>query len=425
MINGKSFIEYLETTGKTDEYSWGTLARIFGFVSGDAARCVWQRYRKSHKGSAITNEAVTAEYISVLEDKVVGMMVDEEKGSAEMTLKVSSPIKTLEELIEKTKIDTNVWTITKYIQNFWGNSNYPCYQVKAFLTRKQVDSVELIEGFFSKYNSTYVPLRKEDIIINTSYSGPSCCFIALTDVHLDKQTIDGQTLEYKIDRYHRVLETLLRKSFHSHQIDEIVFTVGHDLFNSDTFFVTTTNGTQQYNNSEYTEAYEKIFDSQVRAINKLKQFCNILHIKYIPSNHARTKEYFLVHALAVYFKGDKNIIFDRSPEPTKVYTYGENFIGMHHGDAKIDSLPLYFAQKYYKEWGGAKYKEIGVGDKHVKKSWNTSTLELEGVRVFMTPHMGGYGQWDKNKLFDNGIQAGVCRIYDKEKGMVAEFEEKI
>ena len=434
MIKGKSFIEYLESEGKTEEYSWEQLASIYGFISANAARNVWRRFKDAKglgrikttlvdklQGRDTVKEAVTACYISELEE----IIINHEAGTAKASFVCTSETLSDEEIYKECKMDGTKWLLTQV----WHKKRFSGFVYSANFKLIPQNSPEKVEEAFSNvllnYNTGHQPLSLTQLTLNNNYSSPTCVFIAITDIHFDKQTIDGQSLEFKIAQYHKVLETLLFKSYSSNLIEEIVFTIGHDMFNTDTYFKTTTNGTQQFNNSNFDDSYEAVFDSQVKAINKLKQFCNTLHIKYIPSNHARTKEYFLVHALSLYFKGDKNIIFDRSTEPTKVHVFGENFIGMHHGDTKLERLPSYFSQKYYKEWGMAKYKSIFVGDKHTRKSWNTESTEIEGVRVTMTPHMGGYGDWDKLKMFDNGIQSGICTIFNKTKGRCMEIEEII
>ena len=286
-----------------------------------------------------------------------------------------------------------------------------------------------IENILSNYKTPYVPLKKDQIHINKIFTDPCAVFISLTDAHLDRLGTHGRTLDDAINQYLNIIECLILSSYHCKNVDEVVYVIGNDLFNSDTYFSETTACTQQHDNSMYYDAYEKIFDMQVKAINKLKQFCNTLHIKFVPGNHDRTKGFYLVHALEVYFKKDKNIIFDRGAENTKVYIYGDNFIGMHHGDTKPEDLPLYFAQKYYKQWGKAKYKEIGLGDKHVKRSWQLRVKptedEFNGVRIFMTPSLCDNSLWEKNSLFDNSIAAGICRIYNKTKGKCGEFEERL
>lgn len=406
----KTFFDYLEANGKTEKHSWDELAKIYGIGSGEKARRLW----RTHKGK---NEEVATEELSTF--------IDKENGSAKSTFNSTSSALSDEEIYKECKMDPEKWVLTQV----WQKSRQTGFNYSAnFKLISNNDPRKIEQAFVSvleKYKTKHEPVNLRSIIKNPAYTKPTCCLVALTDVHLDKQTIDGQTIESKVEKYHEVLDTLIHKAYVCNLIDEIVFTVGHDLFNTDTFYSTTTNGTQQYNNTQWDQSYEIVFDSQVKAINKLKQFCNKLYVKHIPSNHGRTKEYFLVHALEVYFKSDPNIIFDRSAESAKVHVYGENFIGMHHGDVKPDKLPAYFSQKFYKEWGMAKYKNIFIGDKHSRKTWNTQSTEVEGIRIYQTPHMGGYGQWDKSMMFENGIQSGICTIFDRDKGRIMEIEEII
>lgn len=350
---------------------------------------------------------------------------DVQEGTAEASFVLPTEIRDLKDL-EKL-IDLEKWEITKYVQNYWGNAGRPSWQVKAWLSLRAVTKEDAIVSMLERYQSNYKPFTTAQLLLNTRFDRPTLSYIALTDVHLDKTNSVKQSLHDKIESYKQVLQTLVLRAYGSHYVDEILYVLGHDFFNSDTYYITTTNGTQQENNSQWDEAYEKGFDLQVWAIRFLKQFCNRLHVVYIPGNHDRTKTFYLTHALEVHFKADTAITFNRSSENTKAHVYGENFIGMHHGDTKIANLPLYCASKFYREWGSCRFKEIGVGDKHHKKGFKLQVedVEIEGVRLFMTPSLGGHGKWDNSQLYDNSLQAGICRVYDKEKGKVTEFEERI
>jgi len=45
----------------------------------------------------------------------------------------------------------------------------------------------------------------------------------------------------------------------------------------------------------------------------------------------------------VFFKGNKKIKFKREHSTTKFTVLGNTFIGYHHGNCKIEDLPLIFA----------------------------------------------------------------------------------
>lgn len=423
--NKQGLITHLSKFGKTNDYSWDALATKFGYTKGEAARKVWSKHKL--KNFINTNKHNLDKAIEDFLD--YESKINIEKGTGTVKWISTKEVLTEKEIYKECKMNPDKWIMT----NIWHKKRSTGFVYSADFKLKWTSHVDTIKDDIDKilnnYKTKYIPLRKQDILVNDKFADPCSVFISITDAHLDRLTTHGRTIDNSVKEYLDTVEYLILKSFCCNLVDEVVYVIGNDLFDSDTYYSETTNGTQQHSNSMYYDSYEKIFDMEVKAINKLKQFCNTLHIKFIPGNHDRTKGFYLVHALEVYFKGDKNIVFDRGAENTKVYTYGNNFIGMHHGDTKPEDLPLYFASKYSKEWGKTKYKEIGLGDKHVKKSWQLRIKptedELNGVRIFMTPSLCDNSLWEKNCLYDNSISAGICRIYSKEDGKVGEFEKRI
>lgn len=437
MSNNQKLLNFLITEGK-GEKSWEQLAIEFGLPSGNAARHTWRGHKKKFRNSRVCNgqntpvdkylesrlsqrnEAETANYIADLEEKVVSYMEDTKKGEAELTLKSKEEIRTLEELIQKTNIDTEKWEITKYVQNYWGNSDQPHWQVKAWLSKKQINQAEVIERILYNYIPTYKPISKSHIIINDVYCNPCSAFIDLTDFHFDKKEVTEQTVQTKIINYEAVLDRLLYKAYRAHYLDEIVFIIGSDFYHTDTFFNTTTNQTSQDVLIDWDKAYELGFDLHVNSINKLKQYCNKLKVILIQGNHDRTKSFYLAHSLSKYFSPDSSIEFDIRTENRKVYIYGNTFIGLHHGNCKIDELPLVFAKEFAPLWGTCKYHEVKVGDKHY-----FFEKEIKGVRIKQLPSLSNPDRWHDDNNYVENIRAGVCTVYDKVKGRVTEFEERI
>jgi hypothetical protein len=352
---------------------------------------------------------------------------DVKNGKAEQNFDFKTEIHTLEELIEKTKIDVTVWNIDKYVQNFWGNENDPHWQVKAFMSKIVPDSVDRFAEALKNFEHRYKPLTHKELMVFDLNSNGTCVVISLADPHIDKKTLDKTTIEEKCATYLKVLINLLVKTSNTYAIEEIVFVLGNDYFTSDSYHNTTTNLTPQGVTDDYDDSYEKGFALAVESISLCKQFCEKLRVVFVPANHDRTKSFYLVHALEVFFSTDKNISFDRTAENTKIYTYGQNFIGFHHGDTKMEALPLYFASKYKREWGACKYAEIALGDKHHKKQWSfkLSENEVMGTRMFIVPSLTTPDKWHKDKTYDLAIQAGVARVYDKNTGYTGEAEERI
>lgn len=420
--NKKGFLEYLKIHGK--DKSWQKLAEQFNYKDESSTRKTATKLNTEDYKNIIKTRDELLQEIDEFEQKT-----NNEKGTSSVKWISTKEALTEEEIYKECHMDPNKWILTQ----IWHKKRSAGFIYSADFKLKlsnHVDNVQNeIEHLLETYKSKYKPLVKDQLVINDSYTSPNMIFISLTDLHLDKATNDNLSIEVKIKNYQNILEKLLYRAYKNCFIDEIVYVTGNDIFNTDCYFQTTTNGTPQTNNTTWNDAYERIFDMQVQAISKLKQFCNKLHIIHCPSNHDLTKGFYLAHALEVYFKGDKDITFDRTAEYTKVYTYGVNFLGVHHGDTQVEKLPLYFASKYGKQWGSTRYREIALGDKHFKKSWqlklNVSENEMEGVRMFMTPSLGGFGQWDKRNLYDNTRQTGIVRYYSKDFGYAGEYEESI
>ena len=98
------------------------------------------------------------------------------------------------------------------------------------------------------------------------------------------------------------------------------------------------------------------------------------------------------------------------------------FIGYHHGNCKIDDLPLLFATSpsFSMLFGFAKYREVHTGDKH-----HYMAKETKGVRIQQMPSLSGTDRWHSDSNYVHSIRAALALVYDKEMGKVAEFEERL
>lgn len=357
-------------------------------------------------------------------NSTVSIKGDPTKGTQEIDLKFSDKVETLEDLIEKANIDTDKWKIDKYIQNYWGNEKNPHWQVKIWLSPKLLSEQEQLLEILDSYESDYKPLAKSDIILNDSFGRPCMAQISLLDFHFDKLTVDNTPIKDREEEYLSVVNNLLYKCYRHAFLEEIVFIIGEDFFHSDTFNNTTTKGTPVDVSTTWDNAYERGFDLHVKVIQKLKNFCEKLKVILIQGNHDRTKSFYLAHALEVFFKPDQNISFQRHHSTTKFITYGNTFIGYHHGNCKVEELPMIFAtsKNTCQPWGNSVYREIHVGDKH---SYKETEIKGTNVRIKRLPSLSGDDKWHNDENFINHIKAGIALIYDKELGRVAEFEERI
>jgi hypothetical protein len=324
------------------------------------------------------------------------------------------------ELIDEHDIDSDIFQIDEVKSRKLANGTI-LTSVKA---KRIKDSDQLIIDTLNNYKSNYQPFNKL-IPLNNLENG--CLVINITDFHLNKQTIENDTLYSKIQTYKKVIDDLITSALKLINIDKIIYVISSDFLHTDNYQNQTTKGTPQTTITDLYTEYIKAFDLQVDVITNLYSHTENLEIIHIPSNHARSREFYLAHALSKYFENFK-IKFNVDKSPTKSTFYGKTFLGFHHGDIKsMHQLVPYFATKYKELWGKCNFVEIGIGDKHHRKEWSSKMTknELEGVRVYMLPSLSNPDLWHYDSLYDQSIKAAVGKIYLEEKGYKYEIESRI
>ena len=173
---------------------------------------------------------------------------------------------------------------------------------------------------------------------------------------------------------------------------------------------------------DYADEYEMGFGLLVDTINMFRQHSSNVHVLLIQGNHDRTKFFYLAHALNVFFEDALDVEFTREHSVIKGLTLGNTFIGWHHGNCKLEDLPLLFAThpKYSHKFGDAKYREIHTGDKH-----HYMAKEVKGVRIQQMPSLSGTDRWHLDNNFVHSVSAALALVYDLNLGKIAEFECRI
>jgi hypothetical protein len=407
-----ALIEYLTTNYKPGQ-QWKEIGAKFN-LEPEKARRIWLKHRKDN---GISNIPPTTQTLSTI---VTELQEDFKTGKAEVTIQSPQEIKDLNDLSKL--IDTEKWEISKYVQNYWNGK----YQVKAWLEPKKVKEIEVFERLLKNYKTDWKSFKTPSSRPYTK--SQSLLVLNLNDLHFDKLDLNNNTIDQRIDDYFIVFNDLVIKSISSFFIEQAVFVVGNDVFNTDNIQNTTTNGTPQSVNTTWDVAYEKVFDTMVKSIATLSKSIPNVHVILVQGNHDRTKSYYLAHALELYFKGDPAITFDRTSNPKKCLVWGQSFIGFNHGNNVNDKLPLAFATEFSANWGLAKYHDILISDKHHnnEKTFrsNQTQNEFQGVKLRILPSLSGTDRWHNDNLY-RSRQSGVALIYDKERGKSAEFEYQL
>jgi hypothetical protein len=365
----------------------------------------------------VRDEAETAAYVSALEEHVVE--VNNEKGTVKSTIETTFEPKSDLELAKLHKINLDKYKISNYWTKQKSNGKFTS---SVFATlKKPVDyTLEDFVKFLEGYSPKEVVFRQE-ISVSDKEKKLVDVEISIADFHLAKKTLEGETIETKKEQFISVIRELMRTVVSCYNVNKIVFPISNDFFHTDNYQNQTTNGTPQDVLVGYDNEYEQGFDLLVEAIIYLSILGKEVEVVLVQGNHDRTKSFYLAHALSVFFEKNKNITFQREHSTTKSIVLGNTFIGYHHGNCKIDELPLLFATgKDASKFGNATYREIHTGDKH-----HYMAKEVKGVRIQQMPSLSGTDRWHLDNNYVNNIRAGIALIYDPIYGKIGEFESRI
>lgn len=131
--------------------------------------------------------------------------------------------------------------------------------------------------------------------------------------------------------------------------------------------------------------FSKIVQVTLKVLRRLIDIALTKHEKVVvllaEGNHDITSSIWLRAAFSALYENEPRVEIIDSEMPFYCYTHGEVMLGFHHGHLKKkDSLPLLFASKYAKEWGGTLYREVHTGHYH-----NEDIKEHNGVKVVQHP----------------------------------------
>jgi hypothetical protein len=381
--------------------------------------------KKSKKFYAERLGITEAEVNSLLEELKGKEKIDEsaqsitrvniDQGSLESTIELGYEPKDDEELARLHKINLDKYKISNYWTKLKSNGKFTS-SVFATLRQSADYTIEDFSKFLEGYSPNYIsPIKKEHKPDEVDIE------ISIADFHLAKKTIEQETMVDRMKLFMTTVINLIDKVKKSFNINKVVFPISNDFFHTDNYQNSTTQGTPQDVLVGYDSEYEYGFDLLVKAIDYLRNCSHQVEVILVQGNHDRTKSFYLAHGLAVFFKNDSSITFKREHSVIKSTTLGCTFIGYHHGNCKIDELPLLFATgKDSKDFGNATYREIHTGDKH-----HYMAKEIKGVRIQQMPSLSGTDRWHLDNNYVNNIRAGLALVYHPTKGKIAEFEERM
>jgi hypothetical protein len=369
--------------------------------------------------SSINDDAEASSYMTELEDAIIRYQEDVSKGVGEIIFNTPDEITSLEELIEKSKIDTSKWEITKYVQNYWGNSKTPHWQVKAWMAKKSTE--QLFQDSFVEFLKEYQPKCSE---VKLREQNPdkslACLIINKQDSHLNKFDVDGDNdINKRFSNILNKVEIIVNQASLSNYMESVIYIIGSDEFNSE-FTGTTTKGTPQQNLLTYHDSFERICNHEVEMIKMLLENVDDVQVFYVAGNHDEFVGWHMINWLNAYFKSNLRVTFDCSPRYRKYVSYGETAMMFNHGDAmKPAKLASVFPIEFREEWSNNKNFYIFTGDKHHELS-----IDFGGIKFYQIPAFSNAkSSWDEKNGYTISRAEVTGFLIDFEQGMTNIFKQ--
>ena len=363
---------------------------------------------KQHVYQTINNNSK-----ETLKERVTEFKENLVEGTAEIRGIALKEPKSAEEIIRLLKIDTTKWKLSSY----WNKEKHDGWLISAMVTQIKHEAKDILAEVIKNFNPQYQPIL--DIkFINQKFETDTIGIISTQDLHFGKENNEDI-----VGNFQDAIEHLIHKAYMSHKLTKIVYVIGGDLLNMDTFTGTTTSGTPLDNSMRAHEAYKIAFDSLYWSINYMRQFCENLHVVYVPGNHDRLSSYHMAHALSKCFdKEDFNIYFDVEYAERKVVVYGNNMFAFEHGDVTKKNTPLVYATEFPLAWGHTKYRTCYTGHFHSKKTIEYITEnEHNGFSVKHLPSLSSTDYWHYHNKFVGSKKQAIMEIHEEENGKVSEF----
>jgi hypothetical protein len=349
----------------------------------------------------------------VVESKVIEWKEDLEAGTAEIKgIAVREP-RTAEEIIDLLKIDTTKWKLSSY----WNKETHSGWMVSAMVTAIKKEPKDALADVIANFKPVAYQSVTE-VLVSKKFERDCVGILSIQDLHFGKE--DNEDI---VDHFKSSIEDLVHRAYMSHKLHKIVYVIGGDLLNMDTFNGTTTSGTPVDNYQKAHDAYKEAFDALYWSINYLKNFCEYLHVVYLPGNHDRLSSYHMAHALSKCFDPeDYTIYFDVEYAERKVLMYGNNFFAFEHGDVTKKNTALVYATEFPVSWGKTKYRTCYTGHFHSKKTTEYITEnEHNGFSIKHLPSLCSTDYWHYHNKFIGSKRQAIMEIHDVEKGKVSEF----
>jgi hypothetical protein len=295
-----------------------------------------------------------------------GLENDGTQTSERMLALSESDMKNPTSLMKAHGYNPNEFELLSATNNFWGNEQYqskikvkPLKSSKDFTLEdvKQLLSVIKEDKFEHGFKLIELDATEQTYALEIDWA----------DIHIGSLSWDrevGVNNDYKIafGDVKRVVAKI-KKLLETRKIEKIIHCFLGDFLHIDTDGMTTTHGTDVDFDTRPTKMVIVGFKVVQYIINET--CCVPMLVKWVGGNHSKLVEFTMFWGLGLLYADVKHIEFDVEPTTRKIFTYGKNLIGLHHGDVISKTEQDTWLQNDYRvEWANCNYAEIHSGHLH-------------------------------------------------------------
>jgi len=242
--------------------------------------------------------------------------------------------------------------------------------------------------------------------------------LPIMDLHLallswEKETGENYDLDIAEQLYKQVITKIIaRVKAYGLHIEQVLFPIGQDFFNSDTINNTTTKGTILDSDTRWPRMYKRGVELLVWAIEQLRRLAPV-KVFHIPGNHDEMLSYCAVVTLESYFRDLHSVEIDTSPAPRKYEQFGLCGIGFAHGADEGKRIKNLFQVEQPEMWGATKFREFHVGHTH-----HEYAIEDGGITIRHIGTIKMRDAWEVKHGFMGAIHRAQAFVWDREEGKI-------
>lgn len=265
------------------------------------------------------------------------------------------------------------------------------------------------------YAPVYAPIQYK------KSKGDALYEIDMPDIHFGRLTWSEETgQDYDIQIAEKMVDKVLTDLLgyaSLFPVHKILLPIGNDFYNVNSKDNTTINGTPQQEDTRWQKTYRRGRELAVHMIEMCSQLAPV-DVLIIKGNHDEEKSFYMGDGLYAWFHNSHNVHIDNGAMSRKYYLYGHNLIGFTHGDEeKLDKLPSIMPTEVPDLWAKSTYREFHLGHKHKKYEVN----EENGVVVRLLRSLVPIDAWTYDKGFVGALRAAEGFVWDKNRGLIAQF----